>query len=129
MNPGVPADLVRVGRARASEAARSSRFVVPSALVDPERAEHTTATLCWSKYVLAKAKNQPRCPLDMKQSYGRISSAIWAANFPTLVPPYFCTSHVAAGSMEFWCKFGGVAGGVKSELSQDAGDEDPEDIG
>ena len=29
----------------ASDAARSNRFVVPSAFVDPERAEHTTATL------------------------------------------------------------------------------------
>jgi len=29
----------------ASDAARSSRFVVPSAFVDPERAEHTMATL------------------------------------------------------------------------------------
>lgn len=44
MVPGVPADLLR--RFRASEAARSSRFVVPSAFVEPERAEHTMATLC-----------------------------------------------------------------------------------
>lgn len=40
--PGV-AFLLRVGRT--SETARRSRFVVPSAFVDPERAEHTTATL------------------------------------------------------------------------------------
>lgn len=33
-------------RCRASAAALSNRFVVPSALVDPERAEQTTATLC-----------------------------------------------------------------------------------
>lgn len=37
------------------------------------------------------------------------------------MPPYFCTIHVADGSMEFWCIFGGVAGeGVSS------GDEPPE---
>lgn len=42
--PGVPTALVR--RCKASDAARSSRFVVPRAFVDPERAEHTTATLC-----------------------------------------------------------------------------------
>ena len=37
------ADLL--GRQRASEAARSNRFVVPSAFVEPERAEQTMATL------------------------------------------------------------------------------------
>lgn len=37
------ADLV--GRRSASEAARSKRFVVPSAFVEPDRAEQTTATL------------------------------------------------------------------------------------
>jgi hypothetical protein len=42
--PGV-VDGVGVGL-RASEAARSKRLVVPSAFVDPERAEHTMATLC-----------------------------------------------------------------------------------
>lgn len=34
------------GRCFASAAALSNRFVVPNALVDPERAEHTIATLC-----------------------------------------------------------------------------------
>jgi hypothetical protein len=38
-------------------------------------------------------------------------SAICEANFPTLVPPYFCTSHLALGSIVLWCKFGGVPGG------------------
>ena len=37
------ADLV--GRRSASEAARSKRLVVPSAFVEPDRAEQTTATL------------------------------------------------------------------------------------
>ena len=44
--PGVPASEFDVGRCRASAAARKSRFVVPSALVLPDRAEHTIATLC-----------------------------------------------------------------------------------
>ena len=35
------------GRFRASEAAFRRRFVVPRAFVEPERAEQTTATLCW----------------------------------------------------------------------------------
>lgn len=39
-----------------------------------------------------------------------ISSAIFTANFPTLVPPNFCTSHLAAGSIEFWWRLGGVDG-------------------
>lgn len=39
-------------RWRASEAAFSKRLVVPSALVEPERAEQTIATLCWSRYSL-----------------------------------------------------------------------------
>jgi hypothetical protein len=34
------------GRCNASDAARRRRLVVPSALVEPERAEHTIATLC-----------------------------------------------------------------------------------
>lgn len=34
------------GRCFASEAALSNRFVVPSALVDAERAEQTMVTLC-----------------------------------------------------------------------------------
>jgi hypothetical protein len=38
-------------------------------------------------------------------------SAICKANLPTLVPPYFCTIHLASGSIVFWCKFGGVPGG------------------
>ena len=37
------------GRWRASAAARRRRFVVPRAFVEPERAEHTMATLCWSR--------------------------------------------------------------------------------
>ena len=37
------------GRRRASDAARRSRLVVPKALVEPERAEQTIASLCRSK--------------------------------------------------------------------------------
>lgn len=48
MLPGVAAPAT-LGRCNASPAARRRRFVVPSALVEPERAEQTTATLCWSK--------------------------------------------------------------------------------
>jgi len=53
-------------------------------------------------------------------------SAIREANFPTLVPPNFCTSHLASGSIVFWCKFGGVPGngGVSTEDSE--ADEDVE---
>jgi hypothetical protein len=40
-----------------------------------------------------------------------MSSAILTPNFPTDVPPYFCTSHLASGLIVFWCKFGGVLGG------------------
>src|ERR1700712_5458413 len=43
-------------------------------------------------------------------THGTISSLIFAANLPTLVPPYFCTIQVADGSLLFWCQFGGVAG-------------------
>lgn len=43
-------------------------------------------------------------------THGTISSAILVANLPTLVPPYFCTSHRAAGSPEFWCSAVGVWG-------------------
>lgn len=44
-------------------------------------------------------------------AYETMSSAILTPNFPTDVPPYFCTSHLASGSIVFWCKFGGVLGG------------------
>ena len=56
---------------------------------------------------------------------GIMSSAILAANFPTLVPPYFCTSHLAAGSMVFWCMFGGVRGAliIDSDEERDEGVE------
>jgi hypothetical protein len=37
-----------------------------------------------------------------------MSDAILAANLPTLVPPYFWTSHFAEGSIVFWCRLGGV---------------------
>jgi hypothetical protein len=40
-----------------------------------------------------------------------MSSAILAANLPILVPPNFCTIHLAEGSTVFWCKLGGVPGG------------------
>jgi len=45
------------------------------------------------------------------------------ANFPILVPPNFCTSHLASGLILFWCKFGGVLGG------EDDNEEDLEDSG
>lgn len=48
-----------------------------------------------------------------------MSFAILTANFPTLVPPYFCTSHFADGSMVFWCRFGGVRGGGVPEDEDD----------
>lgn len=62
-------------------------------------------------------------------TYGTISSLILLANFPTLVPPYFCTIQVADGSLEFWCQFGGVAGeGVSGseEVDDDGRDGDAE---
>ena len=49
MMPGVSMLPLRLGpagpRRSASDAALSRRLVVPRALVEPERAEHTTATL------------------------------------------------------------------------------------
>lgn len=44
--PGVSDGLLV--RCSASVAALRRRLVVPRAFVDPERAEQTTATLCWS---------------------------------------------------------------------------------
>lgn len=52
------------------------------------------------------------------RTHDTMSSAIFTANLPTLVPPNFCTSHFAAGSMEFWCRFGGVGGGVIDETDE-----------
>jgi hypothetical protein len=62
-------------------------------------------------------------------TYGTISSAILTANFPILVPPYFCTSHVASGSTLF-CRFEGVVGGEydNEEDLEDKGDGGVDDI-
>jgi len=52
-------------------------------------------------------------------------STIDKANLPTLVPPYFCTHHLASGSIVFWCKFGGVASGgvsMEGDEREEAGD-------
>ena len=43
--PDCTGDRTGAGRRRASDAARRRRLVVPSALVDPERAEQTIASL------------------------------------------------------------------------------------
>lgn len=61
-----------------------------------------------------------------KQAYGTMFSAICKANLPTLVPPYFCTSHLASGSIVFWCKFGGVLGGGGVSMEDSEGVEEEE---
>ena len=52
-----------------------------------------------------------------------ISLAIRCANLPTLVPPYFCTTHLVDGSTGFWWRFGGVLGGER-----DANESAAEDL-
>jgi hypothetical protein len=50
-------------------------------------------------------------------------------NLPTLVPPNFCTSHLAEGSSVFWCRLGGVFGrenGVSESEDDERGDEAPD---
>lgn len=51
-----------------------------------------------------------------------MSLAILTANFPTLVPPNFCTIHLAEGSMVFWWRFGGVRGGGVSKEEEEESD-------
>lgn len=58
-----------------------------------------------------------------------MSFAIFSANFPTLVPPNFCTSHLAAGSIEFWCRFGGVVGVENDESPETEPLEDDSECG
>ena len=60
---------------------------------------------------------------ESDKTYGMMVSAIWVANFPTLVPPYFWTSHFAAGSIVFWCMFGGVRGALDDDMEGER-DED-----
>jgi hypothetical protein len=50
--PDITGDKTGAGRRRASDAARRRRLVVPSALLEPERAEQTIASLNRSKYSL-----------------------------------------------------------------------------
>lgn len=54
MKPGVSDVLVE--RCNACDAACKSRFVVPNDFVEPERAEHTMTTLCWSRYSLRETQ-------------------------------------------------------------------------
>ena len=56
-------------------------------------------------------------------------SAICEANFPTPVPPYFCTSHLASGTIVFWCKFGGVLGGGDESTEDSEGVDAAEEVG
>jgi hypothetical protein len=79
------------------------------------------------QYVTA---NEFRCVVvhaKIIDTHGTISSAILIANLPTLVPPYFWTSHLAEGSIEFWCKFGGVCGGELDRTELDDAEE-PEGV-
>lgn len=48
---------------------------------------------------------------------------------PTLVPPYFCTSHLAPGSIVVWCKFGGVLGGGGDSMEDSEGVDAAEEVG
>jgi hypothetical protein len=66
-----------------------------------------------------------RCDKDDEENraYGIMSSAIREANFPTLVPPYLCTSHLASGSIVFWCRFGGVLGNGGDSTEDSEADE------
>src|SRR4051812_30287311 len=63
-------------------------------------------------------------------THATTSAAIFKANFPTLVPPNFCTSHLASGSMLFWWRFGGVLGGEveREDDLEDGGVEGGDDI-
>jgi hypothetical protein len=56
-----------------------------------------------------------------------MSSAIFTANLPMLVPPNFWTSHLADGSIVFWCMFGGVLG--REENEEDLEDEGVDEEG
>lgn len=65
------------------------------------------------------------CSIPHLGTYKTMSSAIFAANFPTLVPPNFWTIHLASGSIAFWYMFGGVDGGRedKEEDREQEGDD------
>lgn len=62
--------------------------------------------------------------MGLKKTYETIS-AMFTANLPTLVPPYFCTSHLDEGSMLFWYALGGVRGG--DEEGEEADEYEPDD--
>ena len=68
------------------------------------------------------------------KTHGTISPAIFSANFPTLVPPYFWTTHVAAGSILFWCRLGGVRrplllAASEESVSEESRGVDEEEVG
>lgn len=72
--------------ASASLAARRRRFVVPSAFVDPDRAEQTMA-------ILLRGVDGSRGD----RYEGTMSRAIETLNLPTEVPPYFWTTQREEG--------------------------------
>ena len=53
-----------------------------------------------------------------------MSSAIFAANFPMLVPPNFWTIHLASESIAFWYMIGGVGAGEEKEEDREQDGDD-----
>lgn len=85
----------------ASWVAVTHRFVVPSALVELLLAEQTRATLCSERLGLERETKQSSTGLTTavykkKKQTCETHSTTWSmilrANFPTLVPPNFCTT-------------------------------------
>lgn len=81
---------VLLSASRACVAAVKSRLVVPFALVDPERAEQTSAIRSLRPSVAEAAADR----YD-----GTICEVIVGRNLPTEVPPYFCTIHCSGCSI------------------------------
>lgn len=73
------------------------RFVVPSALVELLLAEQTRATLCSGRLGLEREtiiNRTDHSSIKTCKTHSTTWSMILRANFPTLVPPNFCTTQL-----------------------------------
>jgi hypothetical protein len=75
---------------RASVAALSRRFVVPVALVWPDRAEQTRTSL-WPESSSFLVMSPHYWTMGKRGAHGTMTSAMFSRNLPRLVPPNLAT--------------------------------------
>jgi hypothetical protein len=106
---------------RASLEACSSRFVVPRAFVVPDLAEQTIATLCLVRYDLHRGQNDGRSSMTSEMTHSAMETML-SNDFPTEVPPNFCTTHGEVVSSELLLSRDAVEAVEEAPVGVDAPD-------